>query len=144
MKNGQGSYDIDGKLIGNWFLEGTNGYAGPTDTSAQFTYWKGHLAVFYNFIEPSQVDMSFGDWDGKPLQFTVKSGPDPNTVGVEDGLVKYELAPYPSNHAPNYSAPDGVVLYQLLEDRKLKVQTFSNMRVEQVGGFTEDALIYVR
>ncbi|MDP3765239.1 MAG: hypothetical protein Q8R04_01890 [Nanoarchaeota archaeon] len=52
-RGGKIDYDIDGKLVGNWFLEGTNGYAGG-----------GHLAFSYDGIDPSLLIVSIGDFKG--------------------------------------------------------------------------------
>ena len=41
--SGKIDYDIDGKLVGNWFLEGTNGYAGAVIETGGKGYWLGHL-----------------------------------------------------------------------------------------------------
>lgn len=38
----------------------------------------------------------------------------------------------------------GVVLFQLLDDRTLKVETFPGKTAAQVDGFTESALLYER
>ena len=38
----------------------------------------------------------------------------------------------------------GVVLFQLIEDRKLKVEIFPDTTAASVGTFTENAMIYVR
>jgi hypothetical protein len=38
----------------------------------------------------------------------------------------------------------GVVLFQLIEDQKLKFEIFPNETAETVSGFTEDVMIYER
>ena len=44
----------------------------------------------------------------------------------------------------NYDFVQGVVLFQLIEDRKLKVEIFPGKEGSEVNGFTEDAKIYER
>ena len=60
-RGGKIDYDIEGRLIGNWFLEGTNGYAGG-----------GHLAFAYDGLDPSLIIDSIGDFKGGGEQFAVK------------------------------------------------------------------------
>lgn len=55
---GKIDYDIDGKLVGNWFKEGTGGYDGNRDKRG---YWMGHLAIVYHHLDPAKVIVSIGD-----------------------------------------------------------------------------------
>ena len=153
---GKIDYDIDGRLVGNWFQEGTNGYAG-LDTA---NYWVGHLAMAYDSIDPEHIIASFGDYSGQPLQFGVKGNmPDPADVSVATGPVKYELVSYDyydgaevwdraslikGLKVKNYVNVQGVVLFQLIDDRLLKVEIFPNKVANEVTDFTENVLIYVR
>ena len=92
-RGGRIDYDIDGKLVGNWFQSGTGGYGGGGRNRRE--YWKGHLAFVYDHIAPSFVRVSMGNYGGEAKQFDVKgNSPDPATVGVSTGLVKYELVPW--------------------------------------------------
>src|SRR3989344_6780891 len=59
-RGGKIDYDIDGKLIGNWFLEGTNGYAG---VETQPNYWVSHLAFAPNAYDPSHFIISMGEFE---------------------------------------------------------------------------------
>ena len=54
-RGGKIDYDIDGKLIGNWFLEGSNGYAG---IETQMNYWTSHLAFAPNAYDPAHFIIS--------------------------------------------------------------------------------------
>lgn len=155
---GKIDYDIDGKLVGNWFKEGTNGYAGTN----QQKYWDGHLSVVYDYIVPTGIVVSVGDFGGETKQFSVVgNSPDPASIGVESGLVKYELSQigyvdengvdvnfnfssFNSVELKPQSQVLGVILFELLEDRKLKVEAFPNKTATEVTGFTQNALIYVR
>ena len=154
---GQFAYDIDGRLVGNWFVEGTNGYAG-NDRSR---YWGTHLSFAYDFIDPSHVALSIGTFDGRSEQFGVLgNGPDPAAVAVSSGPVKYELVRYEYwNGAERWDRVSlvkhlqarnsetqvfGVLLVELLSDRRLMVESFPGSRAADVDGFTEAALIYER
>ena len=155
---GKIDYDIDGKLVGNWFMEGTNGYQG----SNQDRYWDGHLAIVYDYLDPTQIRFSIGNFDGKAAQFGVKeNGPDPATIDINSGVIKYELMQYvyydkstgadwnhmsPVNdpRSKNTGGVKGTALIQLLEDGKLKVEVFPYKNASQVTGFTQNARIYER
>lgn len=153
---GKIDYDIDGKLIGSWFKENTNGYAGL----GQENYWVGHLSVVYHNVDPEHVIVSLGSYENQPRQFGVKSNsPDPADVSVATGQILYELVDYDYYDGDvrwdreslvkglklrNNDFVQGVVLFQLIEDRKLKVEIFPYMTAEVVGTFTENAMIYVR
>ena len=145
-RGGRIDYDVDGKLVGNWFLEKTNGYGGAGDKRG---YWTGHLSIVPHAMDPSIVMVSHGDWNGKSVQFAVKgSAPDPATVGVKEGLVKYELtwAPMMSDGRKSEVAQrvQGVVLFQVLEGRRLKVEAFPGKTGDDVKEFTAAAKIYER
>lgn len=164
---GKIDYDIDGKLVGNWFLEGTNGYAGA---GSIMQYWDGHLSITPDYIDPTFWHFSTGNWPfdtaqgkgGQATQFGITPTPDPTKVGVETGLVKYELRQselynadtnqqWLSNEAPiaNPKARligdvQGTVLLQLTEPRKLKVEAFPNKSASEVAGFTTNTKNYER
>ncbi len=100
--SGKIDYDIDGKAVGNWFKEGTGGYNGGGKGQ---DYYKNHLSLTYNFLDPEGIIFSIGQYPGSvpwtlghergsnlPLQFGVKdNSPDPKNISVATGLVKYEL-----------------------------------------------------
>lgn len=160
-KSGKIDWDIDGKLIGNWFEENSNGYEGDREKS-DGKYWRTHLAIAPEHLDPSYYVASFGTFvepgDGK--QFIVSSAtPDPKEVGTSSGIVKYDLKDW--SYLANGSVWDrksaakdikispqkntaGCVLFQMLENRKLKAQPFANKTCSQVKDFTASAKIYVR
>lgn len=149
-------YDREGKLVGTWFRENTNGWAGLK----QERYWADHLAIVYDSIDPEHILFSVGTFEGKAEQFGVKGNiPDPVEVSVDSGLIKYELTTY--RHYDGDKGWDfrslvkglkvkngdnvvGVVLLQMLEDRKLKLEIFPGKQASQVSGFTSNAMIYER
>ena len=151
--------DVDGKFIGNWFVEGTYGYAG----SAQFTggeYYKAHLAMVRNLYDPSSFMFSIGEYAGQPTQFAIKNASvTPDKADASSGIVKYELAQvaYVDENGAGWNAAKpakkvtvvpaaskGTALVQMLENRKIKVEVFPGKTPAQVSGFTDAAKIYTR
>ncbi len=152
---GKIDHDISGRLVGNWFKEGTNGY--KSDESED--YWKTHLSVAYDSIDPSQIIISIGNFDGRGDQYGVTgNSPDPAHV---DGLVKYELVTFdyfigdtstkwnPAKFSNNIKARNlgevrGVALFAVLPENKLKAEFFPGKKASDVTGFTSTAIIYER
>jgi hypothetical protein len=155
--SGKIDYDVDRRLIGNWFLVGTDGYGG----GGEDPYWRGHLSLAPNHIDPTAFIVSFGNFGGEALQFAVKgNSPNPAEVSKETGLVKYNLVRY------NYREPngqfwdreslardlklspsgkiEGCALFKLLDERVLKVESFPGKKCSQVTGFTKRASLYER
>jgi hypothetical protein len=157
---GKIGYDIDGRLVGTWFLAGSGGYSGVSHM--QEGYWVGHLAVVYDGNDPRQVDISFGNYQGTPQQFAVVGNtPDPATVDQSTGLVRYELGQIEHYSADTGLAGDnisflphirtragtgvmGTVLMQLVDTRSLKVEIFPGKPAGAVTGFDSGALMYGR
>lgn len=155
---GRIDYDLAGKAIGNWFAEGTAGYKGVD----RERYWDGHLALVPDFLDPSQIRFSIGNFAGVAKQFGVKGNqPDPATVDVSMGLVKYELVQFSYRDKKtgqgwmmmsvatdiegfNEGFIQGVALIQVIEEGKLKAEVFPGKTAAQVSGFTNGARIYVR
>jgi hypothetical protein len=157
---GKIDYDIDGKLIGNWFRQGSGGYGGNLNGSEG--YWDGHLSIVPDGNDPSQIVVSFGNYAGEPQQFAVIGNtPDPAKVSQSTGLVSYELGQIVTyngdtgerwdgmSYIPHIKAkastpPEGAVLMQMVGDRELKVEAFPGLSAAQVTGFDSGALIYER
>ena len=158
--SGKIDYDIDGKLVGNWFLEGTDGYAG--DSTSMEKYWLGHLSIVYDAYDPERIVLSIGNYNGEnSKQFAVKGNtPNPANVSMENGLVKYELVRYDYVKFDGSSWDrissvkglktmggenvEGIVLVQMLDKRKIKFEAFPGKTAEQVSGFTENVKVYER
>jgi len=150
---GKIDYDIDGKLVGNWFLEGI--YSGTENED----YSKGHLSIVYDSIDPDHIVVSIGEFNDRAVQYGVKGNtPDPKDVGVGE-LIEYELVPY--DHylgnkkmdesefttglkAKNSNEVRGVALFELIDNKNLKVEFFPDKKDSQVGGFTSKAVVYER
>jgi len=147
-RGGKIDYDLDGRLVGNWYEVGSGGYAGR---NRRLDYWIGHLTFAYHHIDPTRIVVSLGSFDGRPRQFWVKGNvPDPAKISESDGLVKYELV-YSAidNSGKRYDGIDtnrvhGVVLTQVLPNRQLRVEAFPGKTAANVSGFTTGAKSYER
>jgi hypothetical protein len=157
---GKIDYDIDGRLVGNWFRQGSGGYAGIQQSGEG--YWDGHLSVVYNGNDPSQIEISFGNYQGQPQQFAViGNSPDPAEVGQATGPVAYELGQIVTYRGDTGQVSDhrsyiphikiradgsviGTVLFQLTGERQLKLEVFPGKTAAEVKGFDSGALLYER
>lgn len=134
-----------------------------TTTTNASAYWRTHLSVVYDYIDPSQVRVSIGDFGGTEAQYGVKgNAPDPAEVSVASGVVMYELVSsdyylgsssdpwdrlvYAGNITARNNDADvrGVALFQMTEDNKLKAEFFPNQTASEITGFTQAAEIYER
>lgn len=155
-RGGVFTLDIDGRLVGNWFEEGTGGYGGLDP----MRYWGGHLAFAYNHIDPSMLMVSIGTWIDRSEQFAVLgNAPDPATVDVDSGPIIYELVDWdymvgdqrwdrvtfaegiravPSDYVV------GSVIVELLDDRTIMFETFPGLSRSAIDGFTSEARRFTR
>lgn len=158
-RGGRADTDIDGRLIGGWFVENTNGYGGLD----QSMFFRTHLAVTYHPYDGATAIISMGDFNGRALQYGVRGNtPDPAQVTPATGIVKYELMLYgyydgATGRAWDYKAPlenlrlqpinnetHGTVLFQMLSDRKMKFEAFPGKRSSEVTSFTANSIVYER
>ena len=164
-RSGKIDFDVDGKLIGNWFEEGTVGYGGAEGMTSERPYWAGHLAIVPDNYDPERFIISVGylEGAGRQNQFsTPRSAPNPATVGVGDGLVKYDLKNWTYRKADgsgwnkmSYASggvsldnegydPIGCALAELLEPRKLKFEAVLGKRCSELNGFSPAPRVYGR
>lgn len=157
-RGGRADTDIDGRLVGGWFVENTNGYPGLSQTA----FFRTHLAITHHAYDPTAVIISMGNYNGKTAQYAVKgNSPDPSQVTLATGLVQYELVNWMyvdtvTGKQWDYKAPIdtfrvttigdvlGTVLVQLTSNRKLKFEAFPGKRANEVQGFTSAAVTYER
>lgn len=155
---GKIDHDIDGRLIGNWFVENTNGYRGVK----QPDYWGTHASFSPDMLDSGHFIVSLGNFNGEAKQFGAKgNAPKPDDVSVETGVVKYELVDYSyfdrsaGSHwdglrlaqgltAQNQNEVQGTLLVQMIGQRKLKLEAFPRKTAGEVSGFTNNALVYER
>lgn len=156
--SGKIDYDIDGKLVGNWFLKGTPGYKGLKEKRID-GYSSTHFSIAPNHLDPSIYMVSFGDYNGNFSQFATKDGPDPKEVGVGEGFVKFPLYSfgYTKNDGSMWDGfsltkdpklttqrVEGCVGFQLIEKGELKLEAFPNRDCGQVKTFTSSVKTYTR
>lgn len=154
---GKIDYDQRGKLIGNWFREGSGGYSGNNNQN-EGRYWDGHLSVAPDYIDPASTIVSIGNWTGSARQFVVSGTADPAKITEKDGMVKYELKRlnYGTNQLASGGAPtkgirpnqsesvEGTIAFQVLSGEKLKVEKFPGKMAAEVTAFTGAAQMYER
>ncbi len=145
---GRMDYDVDGRLVGNWYRQNSGGYAG---LNRRLDYWYGHLAFVYHHVEPGKVVVSLGNYQGQPRQFWVKgNGPDPAQVSATDGLIKYELlwgqlgTAGQLQRRHDADVVQAVALAQLVSNRALKLEVFPGKTAAEVTGFTGAAQLFER
>lgn len=160
-RGGRIDFDIDERLVGNWFKAGTAGKLAQLGRD----YWKNELAFAYDYIDPTHVVISVADFTGRADQFGAVGNLDPATVTVESGLIKYTLVSYdyldngnwvgdqrsdntlPANEnliANNKDKVIGVLLVQMIDSRHIKVETFPGQVTNQVSGFDDKVIVYER
>ncbi len=156
-RGGRFTYDIDGRLVGNWFLEGTNGYGGSDPNR----YWAGHLTFAYDHLDPSLVVVSIGTFEDRSQQFAVLgNGPDPADVSLESGVVVYELVRWDyltgsgrrwdrTTFAPDIQAVGdqtvmGVIAVEMVAPRQIQVEVLAGATAADFTGFSPDAQTYTR
>jgi hypothetical protein len=158
--DGKFDYDQSGKAVGNWFKTGTNGYAGSSDGRPTPDYYRGHLAIAYDAVDPDSVIFSIGDFQGNAQPFAVKdNGPNPSTIGVSDAPTKYELislsysvngqgwngmTPAKNVTVMHSGQVKGIALIQLTDTNDMKVEVFPGKTASQVSGFDGNAQVYNR
>lgn len=155
-RGGRFAYDVDGRLVGNWFLEDTNGYSGVDPER----YWAGHLTFAYDHLDPNLIVVSIGTFDGESRQFAVSgNAPDPSEVSTESGTVIYDLVGWDyyvdGKHWDRMTwqsgieahADDrlqGVIAVELVGPRELRVEVAPGQSSADFPGFSLAAETYTR
>ena len=114
--DGRFDFDEAGKLVGNWFLEGT-----PVTESANPTAWSRHLAFVFDNYDPSRVRIAIGG--SLPLigVFAVAgNGPDPRTITPASGKVTYRLL-MPGGAGDTPGSQRAVLAVQMLDASTLTI-----------------------
>jgi hypothetical protein len=157
-RDGKIDYDVNGEAVGNWFLQGTNGYAGGNTNNGSGAYYAGHLALAYDSLDPAALTFSIGNWQGQPNQFSVTGNIDWTKITPTSGVVKVELAtrvwlsasgqPWNGQLSPGVKLTAGPVqgtaLLQMTGKQTMKVEVFPGKTPDQVSGFDSSAQTYNR
>lgn len=155
-RGGRFAYDVDGRLVGNWFLEGTNGYGGVDPDR----YWAGHLTFAYDHLDPNLIVVSIGTFDGESRQFAVLGNtPDPSEVSAGSGTVIYDLVGWDYYVGGEHwdrmalesgiealadSRVEGVIAVELVGPRELRVEVAPGRSSDDFPGFSAVAQTYTR
>jgi hypothetical protein len=165
---GKIDYDIDGKIVGTWFMDGTVDYSGNGLFHQGVAYWQGHLSIAYGYIDPTQIRISFGLDTGlnDDLYCQICQGaygvrgnqPDPATVGPGSGIVKYELMSridkglgeggyQPETAREREPVGDtslGTFLVQHLGEHTILIEVIPGKAPYEVSGFSGASFVYRR
>ena len=157
-RGGKIDFDIDGRLVGNWFLEGTVDYRGSGPLSIP-DHWNGHLSIVYDHDDPAQIRISIGANTGineEPCSVCAGTygvrvtAPDPATISVDSGLVKYELLGRLQFGDPRVRTMNDernilrVFLVQMVDDQTIRVEVVSGRTADEIDVFSDAARIYRR
>ena len=150
-RGGRIDFDVDGRLVGNWFSEGTGFYS--EQEAASFVY---------DYLDPTQIRISVGGLVQRRGWGVRGNQPDPADVTPASGLIVYEItdtgwiiaatsetwpegSPHPGSELRGVNLDSsGSLLVQMLEDHRIKIEVFLGQPPSEVGGFTGGALIYER
>ena len=130
-RGGKTDFDIDGRLVGNWFLEGGEN---PGEAA--------RLAFVFDYLDPTQVRIPIGGMVEGRGWGIAGNAPDPSDVTTASGIIKYEIfetgwkvaatgdAWSEASSQPG-SALRGVngnsratVLVEMIGDRRIKIEVF--------------------
>lgn len=153
-RGGKIDYDMEGRLVGNWFRVGYD----PKNIDGRF--WDAQMTIAYNVFDPSQIFISIGNFNGRSRQFAVRTNaPDPKDVGVGQ-TVKYEVVPFsyvdrngqswnedrytPSVKLIPGNRIEGVITYKLEDKDTLKVEIFAGKKASEVANFDLNSQTYKR
>ena len=144
-KDGRIDYDIAGRLVGNWFLEGL-----AAESSRGFAQtWARQLAFVYDVRRPQARRVSIGGTVAPAGLYGLSAvSPDPAEISVKSGLMRLVLTiPMPQEADSPHRKPTsvvGILLVQMLASNRVKVEFFPGGNEEQRMGFTESARLYER
>ncbi len=132
-------FDIRGKLVGNWFLEGTDGWSGEEG-------YKNYLAFVYDAYDPQYLRVSLGEKLGGFLSRVEGNAPDFKDVDVNSGEVVYKLIGVGEGDEflgnPLSEIVVATLLVKMVNEEKIKVEVFDGNL--QNPSFTQNAKFYTR
>ncbi len=134
-KDGRIDYDIPGRLVGNWFLEGLP----DGESSVVQSAGTKQLSIVYDMFEPTSVRISIGGTLSVAGLFSVDAlAPDPADVSTSQGMVVYGFAQNLLGGSPG----GGGLMAQVLSGNRLKVETYAGS--SPPAGFTAGAVVFTR
>ena len=135
-KDGRDDYDIAGRLVGGWFLEGL----APGDASVTDAAWPKHLAFVYDMTNPQSIRIAIGGTlSMRGLYGVMDPAQDPATVSTTSGKVTYRL----SNPYDPVTTQLGLLIVQLIANDTIRVETFATFNAD-TASFDSHASRYTR
>jgi hypothetical protein len=132
------NYDADNFLSGNWFLTGS----GSNQDKSR------HLAFIWHHRFTDRLTISDGyslrDIDLPYTWWLVGNSIDPDTISVQSGMLKMEVAAPEAFLKMQDPDPAGTLLLEMLENRKLKIEWFEGQKPEEIEEFTPAHREYIR
>jgi hypothetical protein len=143
-RGGKVDYDRPGRIIGNWFLEGTV-------LPGEFLPFNGHMSIAYGYLQGDQIVIADGFNRRPPPDDRETSGSDeivwivgdvtaPENIGMEHGMIKYEY----TDERNTVGTVRGVFLIELIGPERLRFERFVGETAVTVNEFTLAARIYYR
>ncbi len=135
-KDGKIDFDVPGKLVGNWFLDGLSEQdSGRGDPKT----WEKQLAFVPDVHRPKQMRVSIGGTIAPAgLYRPGEKAPDPAMVSKASGPVVFPLSWNEQGKEKR-----GALLVEMIADDRIRVQFFPG-EVQGKLAFTPAAAIYVR
>ncbi len=138
-RGGKFDFDERGKLVGNWFLEGTTG---STDDG-----WKNYLSFAYDMYDPQYLRISLGEKAGCMLARVKGNAPDFKDIDVTSGEVVYKLIPVEEgaeflSYCPLSDYVIATLLVKMINIEKIKIEVFDGDISNP--SFTSNAKYYTR
>ncbi len=137
VKDGKFVFDQPGRLIGNWFREGTDGYM-----------FADHLSFCYDFFYTDQLRIAIGKDNATQCKLFAVKGPllessKPENV-IADQRTAFQL--YNGNNV-NSGEPAGtrigLMMVEMVADDRIKIEIF-NDETSNFLPFTSAACYYIR
>ena len=132
-KDGKIDIDVPGRLVGNWFLDGSVFYTDGPDG------WDKELSFAFDIQHPSIVLVSIGGTIGLTGKWTI---PDdallPSQVSVASGKIAYRLYGSKADWQQR-----GLMIVQMTDDTHIKVQVFPASTASDAS-FDANAKTYAR
>lgn len=138
-RGGKYDFDIPGRLSGNWFYEGTDGWTGSDGH-------KNYLSFAYDVYDPQYLRISTGERLGGGLYRIKNNAPDFKDISFSSGKIIFYLFSvregdeFFGRALSQYIA--GTLLVQMINEEKIKVELFDGEI--KFPTFTNNAKTYTR
>jgi hypothetical protein len=130
------SFDVAGRLAGNWFEEGL---PLTPDGSNNAAAWPHHLAFVYDNYDPSVPRVSIGGSIAPVFLGTIPpDAPRFESVSVASGKVTYSV-----RYTQSTDVQFGLMIVQMLADDRIRVEMVASQTLKTLE-FTQNSHIYVR